>query len=93
MITALCFKKVYDHDKLAKYIHTCDISFFERLVFKPYYIRETEYEDFKLNDVKIICPICGGIVAPIKNMNLPIILLGSRIVRKMQQKVLDLCKG
>lgn len=66
MITALCFKKVYDHDKLAKYIHTCDISFFERLVFKPYYIKETEYEDFKLNDVKIICPICGGTVAPIK---------------------------
>ena len=39
MITALCFKKVYDHDKLAKYIHTCDISFFESHMLKPYNIR------------------------------------------------------
>lgn len=66
MITAFCFKKVYDKEKLKAYIHTCDISFFERLVFKPYFIKEKEYKDFKLDDVEIVCPICKGKIEPIK---------------------------
>lgn len=67
IITAYCFKKVYDPDKLKKYIHTCDISFFERLVFKPYYIRAKKCDGFDINDVKVECPECKGVIAPLKS--------------------------
>ena len=61
-ITAECLKKVYDRDKIKPYIRHCDSSFFERLLFKPYYITEQVTEDFDINNVDLICPHCGGLL-------------------------------
>ena len=66
MITAYCFEKVYDADILQNFIHTCDISFFERLIFKPFYIKEAQYSTFNLDETKIICPVCKGEIKPVK---------------------------
>ena len=66
MITAYCFEKVYDADILQNFIHTCDISFFERLIFKPFYIKEAQYSTFNLDETKIICPVCKGKIKPVK---------------------------
>ena len=66
MITAFCLEKVYDSEKIKKYIHTCDMSFFERLVFKPYFIKTPKYDSFNLNETDVLCPICSGKIEPIK---------------------------
>lgn len=66
MVTAYCFKKVYDKNKINDYVQVCDISFFERLIFKPYYISNAEYKDFKLSEVEITCPVCKGKIEPVK---------------------------
>lgn len=60
ILTACCVKKVFDKDKFAKYISNCDISFFERLVFKPYFIKPDDSERFNVNSVKLFCPVCNG---------------------------------
>jgi len=57
-VEALCFKKVYDKEKLEKYIHKCDISFFERLIFKPYSIKPNN-KNFDVNTVELFCPECN----------------------------------
>lgn len=63
---AYCFKKVFDEKKFSKYIHKCDRAFFERLVYKPYYL-SPKNKDFDVNDVALICPECGGSVKVIQN--------------------------
>jgi inhibitor of KinA sporulation pathway (predicted exonuclease) len=66
MITAYCFRKVFDKKKFKGYIDTCDRRYFERLIFKPYFINKTEYGDFKLGEVKLTCPGCNAQVIPIR---------------------------
>lgn len=67
MITAYCFKKVYDKKRFEQYVRNCDYSFFERLIFKPFYINKRVYNDFDLNKVELVCPSCKGQVLPINN--------------------------
>ncbi len=64
-VTAYCFKKVFDKERFDEYIRVCDQSFFERLVFKPYYIRSLNSEYFDINKEKLVCPDCFGNVKPI----------------------------
>jgi DNA polymerase III epsilon subunit-like protein len=61
-ITAACFRKVYNKKALEKYIKTCDSSFFERLLFKPYYITEEHSDVFDIDSVDLVCPRCGGLM-------------------------------
>ncbi len=61
-VTAECFKKVYDEKRLKGYVKDCDESFFEKLLFKPYYITEEETEGFSVREVELTCPECDGIL-------------------------------
>lgn len=65
MITAYCFKKVYDSEKFKNYVKTCDASFFERLLYKPSFIKQEECDDFSLSSINFKCPECSGEVIPI----------------------------
>ena len=58
-VTAECFKRVYDKDKLNAYVKQCDSSFFERLLFKPYYITSLDSSVFKVDEAELACPKCG----------------------------------
>lgn len=64
-VTAYCFKKVFDKERFFEYIQNCDDSFFERLVFKPYYIRSLESDLFDVYKVSLKCPECEGEVIPV----------------------------
>lgn len=64
-VTAYCFKKVFDKKKFAGYVKKCDTAFFERLIFKPYFISKPVFEDFDLSKVKIECPDCLGDIIPL----------------------------
>ena len=69
-VTAFCFKKVFDKKLLAGYIKKCDVDFFERLVFKNYYITNPYCDDFKLSEVKLFCENCNKELKLIKNYEL-----------------------
>ncbi len=61
-VTAECLRKVYNRDKIKNYIRPCDNTYFERLLFKPYYITEEHTGNFDIDDVELVCPKCGGIM-------------------------------
>ncbi|MBE6741758.1 MAG: exonuclease domain-containing protein [Ruminococcaceae bacterium] len=63
-VAAECFKKVYDAKKLSAYIHNCDANYFERLLFKPYYITEADSELFNVYKHDLTCPVCSGRIKP-----------------------------
>ena len=65
-VAAECFKKVYDKEKLNAYIHDCDNKYFERLLFKPYYITEPVSSQFDVYNHDLECPVCGGVIKPAK---------------------------
>ncbi len=67
-VTAECFKKVYDEKKLKGFIHKCDSSFFERLLFKPYYITMEVSGSFDVYNTDLICPKCGGLMDMPENL-------------------------
>ena len=56
---AYCFKKVFDKAKFSEEIYACDKAFFERLVYKPYYLSPKDH-DFCIDDVELVCNECGG---------------------------------
>ena len=58
-VTAECFKKVYDKDKLKSFISHCDSTFFERLLFKPFYITSFNSPHFDVHSYQLTCPNCG----------------------------------
>ncbi len=61
-LTAECLRSVFDKDKLEQYTKKCDSKFFERLLFKPFYITEETYESFNVREVDLVCPNCGGLL-------------------------------
>lgn len=65
-VTAECFKKVYDYEKLKGYISLCDNKYFERLLFKPYYVTEPESSLFNIYQYELSCPECNGKIKPSK---------------------------
>ena len=66
-ISAECFRKVYDRKKFSGYVTECDKAFFERLVYKPYYLTKTVSEDFNVNTQELICPYCKSGMRVLKN--------------------------
>lgn len=69
-VTAYCFKKVFDSTLLEEYIKECNTDFFERLVFKNYYITKPESDCFSLSEVKPYCDNCKKELKLIKNYEL-----------------------
>lgn len=66
-IAAACFKEVYDSKKFRGFVYDCTPAYFERLVYKPFYINEKTYGDFNIDSVELCCPLCGKKVVPIKD--------------------------
>lgn len=66
-LSAECFRKVFDSSRFPAYITDCDKAFFERLVFKPYYLTKNVSEDFNVNTQELICPYCKSNMRILKN--------------------------
>ncbi len=60
MLSAECFKKVFDADKLTEFIKVCDKEFYARLDFKPYVIKDKNDPLIDKNIFNCYCDICGG---------------------------------
>lgn len=56
---AYCFRKVFDKELFSMYVTICDRAFFERLVYKPYYLTPAD-DCFNIEEVEIECPACSG---------------------------------
>lgn len=63
-ITAYCFKKLFDAKDFKGFVYPCNRQYFERLVFKPYYLTP-DNELFDINTAKLECPVCKGEVKPV----------------------------
>jgi len=59
-LSAECFKKVFDEAEFKSYISDCSSDFFERLVFKPYYITKPKTDTFDISDLSFYCPNCNA---------------------------------
>lgn len=66
-VAAYCLKKVFDRDRFEPFISECDTSFFERLVFKPYYLNNKTKGNIDLDSVELFCPVCNGVVIPMND--------------------------
>ncbi len=60
LLSAECFKKVFDAEKLAEFIKVCDKEFYARLDFKPYVIKDKNDPLIDKNLFNCYCDICGG---------------------------------
>ena len=66
LLSAECFKKVYNKDKLNEFIKVCDADFYARLAFKPYVIKSKNDPLIDKNLFNCYCDICGGKVEILK---------------------------
>ncbi len=66
LLSAECFKKVYNKDKLNEFIKVCDDEFYARLAFKPYVIKSKNDPLIDKNLFNCYCDICGGKVETLK---------------------------
>lgn len=66
-LAAECFKKVFDREKFSQFVTDCDEAFFERLVFKPYYLTKNVSDDFDVHTVAVNCPYCKSNMRVLKN--------------------------
>lgn len=60
LLSAECFKKVFDAHKLSEFIKVCDKEFYARLDFKPYVIKDKNDPLIDKNLFNCYCDICGG---------------------------------
>lgn len=66
ILSAECFKRVYNEEKFKEYIKFCDSNFYKRLVFHPYVIKNKNDPLIDQNQFNCYCEICGGKVETIK---------------------------
>ena len=66
LLSAECFKKVYNKDNLNEFIKICDADFYARLAFKPYVIKSKNDPLIDKNLFNCYCDICGGKVEILK---------------------------
>lgn len=60
LLSAECFKKVFNAEKLSEFIKICDKEFYARLDFKPYVIKNKNDPLIDNNLFNCYCDICGG---------------------------------
>lgn len=65
-VSAYCLKKVFDKDKFKEYVKKCDTAFFERLVFKSYFLNFSHKDRFDVDSEKLTCPECMGEINPLE---------------------------
>lgn len=68
-LSAECFKKTYNESLFKKHLNKCDISFYEKLLFKPYYITDLNSPFIDKSVLNCRCTICGRPVKRISNWN------------------------
>lgn len=66
VLSAECFKKVYDTQKFNEFVKICDDDFYGRLLFHPYIIKNKNDPLIDINQFNCYCEICGGKVETIK---------------------------
>lgn len=66
LLSAECFKKVFDEEKLQEFIKNCDYDFYVRLLFHPYVIKNKNDPLIDKNLFNCFCEICGGKVQTVK---------------------------
>ena len=66
LLSAECFKKVFDEEKLNEFIKVCDYDFYARLLFHPYVIKNKNDPLIDKSLFNCYCEICGGKVQTIK---------------------------
>lgn len=66
LLSAECFKKVYNQEELNEFIKVCDADFYARLSFKPYVIKSKNDPLIDKNLFNCYCDICGGKVETLK---------------------------
>lgn len=66
-LSVKCYRKVYDEKKFSKFICRCDDSFFERLIFKPYYLTNPVSAEYDVYSEKINCPLCKSKLRILRN--------------------------
>ncbi len=60
LLSAECFKKTFNAEKLKEFIKLCDNDFYARLDFKPYVISDRNDPLIDKNLFNCYCDICGG---------------------------------
>ena len=66
LLSAECFKRVYNKEKLTDFIKICDSNFYARLSFHPYIIKNKNDPLIDKSLFNCYCDICGGKVEVIK---------------------------
>ncbi|MBQ4645046.1 MAG: exonuclease domain-containing protein [Clostridia bacterium] len=66
ILSAECFKKVYNEEKFKEFIKICDRDFYGRLLFHPYVIKNKNDPLIDKNQFNCFCEICGGKVETVK---------------------------
>ncbi len=66
ILSAECFKKVYDKEKFNEFVKNCDHDFYGRLLFHPYVIKNKNDPLIDKNQFNCFCEICGGKVETVK---------------------------
>lgn len=70
VLTAKCFIKCYDETRFEKFIRICDDKFFERLMFKSFYITDLSSVGIRLEKYSISCPECQKTMRRISSFEL-----------------------
>ena len=66
VLSAECFKKVFDSEKLQSFIKICDKEFYARLAFHPYTVSNINDPIVDKRIFNCRCEICGGDVKTVK---------------------------
>lgn len=66
LLSAECFKRVFETEKFPRFIRNCDNDFYARLLFHPYVIKDKNDPLIDKNLFNCYCDICGGKVTTIK---------------------------
>lgn len=66
LLSAECFKKIFNPEKLKDFIKICDKDFYARLLFHPYVIKNKNDPLIDKNLFNCFCDICGDKVEIVK---------------------------
>lgn len=66
-LTTYCLRKVFDKEKFKEFVCDCNVEYFERLVYKPYFLSNKNKNLFDVNKVELICPNCCSLVRVVNN--------------------------
>lgn len=59
-LTCRCFEKVYEPDSFKKFIRECGDDYFDRLIYKPYFLTTPSGSGFNIKNEEFSCPVCNG---------------------------------